>query len=636
MSSELSVHWVAQFWQPDDLVADKRKLKKSADRPIAANERPRDRYQGGLTFSKGVALDITHSLEGEARDLSVTNLKNTTDLTTWIETLRSAAVDPLEGTYTLTLTPSADELSTGPAGPTLGSNATSAKTTSYDAQWRPLTINFTLDENFRLLEPIVQTDPTVVVPKEAPRRGKHGYAYVSTTSKGAQVLEIDWKPDWLRRIRSNHPMKQSGSRTGPTIATVHPAGQNRGGQSIEAIVLHNTSGSRKEDRKYPLIGPALNQFTKPWKTTKFKINSSGNKIPVIDPTTGKQKKDAKKRLVFEKIGKDSRGNDKTGYLLKKKVGESGRGIEDTTGIHYVVDADGHVVKMLHEDQFAFHAHTAKWLDITASDRINKRSVGIEHVLFKTNPEHPVAQFRASVDLVSEIQTAFSISPRCLAGHGDVMTDGSRLDSGDRRLCPGFHFPWGEFEKKGLALAANDAFQPAESMYGGLFELNPAASIAFVKDNKQKDSDLDYGGKKFWAASFVHASDESVKVPLPRALEVDGAPGTYVDRDHPTIALKRIDTPPSPEIAKKRLGPITAPVIRQLQDDLRRIGWPISANGVYDEPTRDAVRRFQGRFILAGTPGTTEPSNKFTKDIALRIKQVIATLRDDSDTRLFAG
>ena len=88
------------------------------------------------------------------------------------------------------------------------------------------------------------------------------------------------------------------------------------------------------------------------------------------------------------------------------------------------------------------------------------------------------------------------------------------------------------------------------------------------------------------------------------------------------------------------GPITAPVISELQDDLQRIGFAVEVTGVFDHRTRTAVDRVKGRFVLPRQP--TVKADKFIANVkldretALTIKRVLAAIRKENDARRFVA
>lgn len=146
----------------------------------------------------------------------------------------------------------------------------------------------------------------------------------------------------------------------------------------------------------------------------------------------------------------------------------------TKGVHYVVDADGHVVKLGRDDEFMSQTGRSAWR--TDTD-ITKRSIGIEHVQYtRNNGVLSEKQLAASVDLVSQLMFELSIPRRNVVAHADIRcvtaTDdpnnarpiiqarlalgGHVLNPFDRKGCPGYQFPWAAYEEAGAALAPAEA------------------------------------------------------------------------------------------------------------------------------------------------------------------------------------
>lgn len=111
--------------------------------------------------------------------------------------------------------------------------------------------------------------------------------------------------------------------------------------------------------------------------------------------------------------------------------------------HYLVAEDGEVVRLVPEDQRAWHAGVSHWRGI--SD-VNSASIGIEIV----NPGHefgyrpfPEAQLKSLLPLCAEIVARHAIAPANVVGHSDVAPA--------RKEDPGELFPWERLARIGLAL-----------------------------------------------------------------------------------------------------------------------------------------------------------------------------------------
>jgi N-acetylmuramoyl-L-alanine amidase len=117
--------------------------------------------------------------------------------------------------------------------------------------------------------------------------------------------------------------------------------------------------------------------------------------------------------------------------------------EAKVSAHYVVCEDGQILRMVNEEQRAWHAGRSYWRGI--SD-VNSASVGIEII----NPGHefgyrpfPEAQMDAVVRLVADVVDRYAIAPSNVVGHSDVAPA--------RKQDPGELFDWARLAKLKLAL-----------------------------------------------------------------------------------------------------------------------------------------------------------------------------------------
>jgi N-acetylmuramoyl-L-alanine amidase len=109
--------------------------------------------------------------------------------------------------------------------------------------------------------------------------------------------------------------------------------------------------------------------------------------------------------------------------------------------HYFVFEDGRVVRMVAEQDRAWHAGKSFWAGETD---INSRSIGIEIA----NPGHafgyrpfPLAQIGALIGLCRGILARHPIPPERVLAHSDVAPL--------RKDDPGELFPWGELHAAGI-------------------------------------------------------------------------------------------------------------------------------------------------------------------------------------------
>ena len=111
--------------------------------------------------------------------------------------------------------------------------------------------------------------------------------------------------------------------------------------------------------------------------------------------------------------------------------------------HYVVEEDGSVLRLVPEEQRAWHAGKSHWRGITD---VNSASIGIEIV----NPGHEFGyrpfvdeQVDAVVRLVHEVKDRHAITRGNVVGHSDIAPA--------RKRDPGELFPWNRLARLRLAL-----------------------------------------------------------------------------------------------------------------------------------------------------------------------------------------
>jgi N-acetyl-anhydromuramyl-L-alanine amidase AmpD len=141
-------------------------------------------------------------------------------------------------------------------------------------------------------------------------------------------------------------------------------------------------------------------------------------------------------------------------------------------IHYLVDVDGHVVKLVHEDDAVNHTGPAFWQGRTD---INGSSVGIEHVNGGSNP-FTAEQNTSSLRLVREIRAAHaSIGRQQVMGHMDIACNSATNRSlSSRRIDdPGVLFQWDQFENANL-VRRRAVGVPTALVFG----IGPGQSVTF--------------------------------------------------------------------------------------------------------------------------------------------------------------
>lgn len=255
-------------------------------------------------------------------------------------------------------------------------------------------------------------------------------------------------------------------------------------------------------------------------------------------------------------------------------------LNEKASSHYIIDRDGEIIKMVHEDQQAGHAGYSIWDGRSAADgTINPFSIGIEMVN-DNNHVFTDKQYEALIPLIKRIREKYKdIPPYGIVGHADVGTTNGILG---RKPDPNETFDWPRLEKLGLGLVPVpdylakllrlSTFWDTPLLYDGYFDAKGSKALTM--------GDYDYdAGKK-----------PTVK---------------YGTKD-----WSDWNTPGRP-----------ARVIKLVQDDLSYIGYACSTGGVYDDKMAGAVDRFQFHFISGSRKGTNERTGAVDRRTAVMIKRV---------------
>jgi N-acetyl-anhydromuramyl-L-alanine amidase AmpD len=142
-----------------------------------------------------------------------------------------------------------------------------------------------------------------------------------------------------------------------------------------------------------------------------------------------------------------------------------------TSSHYLVDLDGHVLKLVHEEEVANHAGPSSW----HGAGMNTSGIGIETVHTDTNVmkadgklrEFPAEQYVGINRLLERLRAGFKISRAHVCGHNDCKGE-------PKPTCPGDMFDWKSLEDAGNAL---------KTLTGGAF----AGSRAVSSGSKTADN-----------------------------------------------------------------------------------------------------------------------------------------------------
>jgi len=118
--------------------------------------------------------------------------------------------------------------------------------------------------------------------------------------------------------------------------------------------------------------------------------------------------------------------------------------EAQVSCHYLIDEDGRILRMVAEENRAWHAGLSYWRGVHA---VNGCSIGIEIV----NPGHEYGykpfteqQMEALLPLLAGIVERHGVEPANVVGHSDVAPA--------RKQDPGELFDWARLARHGLAVA----------------------------------------------------------------------------------------------------------------------------------------------------------------------------------------
>jgi N-acetylmuramoyl-L-alanine amidase len=140
-------------------------------------------------------------------------------------------------------------------------------------------------------------------------------------------------------------------------------------------------------------------------------------------------------------------------------------------IHYLMDSDGHIIKMVNDTDIAVHAGRSRW---HGQGSVSNRSIGIEIVNGGATPYTPEQQ-AAIVELVDQIVTLQALPRHHVVGHEDVGTGDDNptptvplTKVGRKGGDPGPNFPWPALEARRLGLQLTGPAPDDKLMYGGVF------------------------------------------------------------------------------------------------------------------------------------------------------------------------
>ncbi|WP_394828987.1 N-acetylmuramoyl-L-alanine amidase [Pendulispora albinea] len=256
--------------------------------------------------------------------------------------------------------------------------------------------------------------------------------------------------------------------------------------------------------------------------------------------------------------------DNIGSTLHRFTAPGGKGY---AGANYIVDVDGFVVKMVRDEEAVGHAGQSFF---RGTRNVSDISIGIETV-HRGSGAFPKAQMDALLALIRALEAAHGLGRHTVFAHYDVQVERSEnpplnLTMTGRHACPGGSFDYAPIMTGGVG-TGRISRRPSPSDYGGLFSTFPTIALA----RNDKDGSKIYGGK-------VRSA-------------------------------------------------IVIPVIREIQSDLKSIGYSINERdgttetGEYDDPTIHAIQAFQRHFMNA----RDSPTGFVDAQTAAAIKEVLGDL-----------
>lgn len=167
-----------------------------------------------------------------------------------------------------------------------------------------------------------------------------------------------------------------------------------------------------------------------------------------------------------------------GLVKKPADPKPGQEKKGATSAHYVIDLDGHAIKLVEESRVSFHAGTGQW---GGFDAPNYFTVGFEIVhsdsdfpgidgSYKLAPrEFFQEQYDALIRICLSLKSLYGIRPQHVVGHRDVkvlakdyLPEGtypnggySSRTHGGKPDCPGMSFQWEQLEEAGLSLKRSE-------------------------------------------------------------------------------------------------------------------------------------------------------------------------------------
>lgn len=134
------------------------------------------------------------------------------------------------------------------------------------------------------------------------------------------------------------------------------------------------------------------------------------------------------------------------YTGMKTIAESIKRLQDVkqkVSAHYLLDYDGSIIQMVKDKNIAWHAGLSYW---DGKKNLNNNSIGIE--IQNKGEEFGYERFGQSqisslITLIQFLKSKYSIKDFFIIGHSDIAPD--------RKIDPGYLFPWQRLFKVGIGL-----------------------------------------------------------------------------------------------------------------------------------------------------------------------------------------
>lgn len=175
----------------------------------------------------------------------------------------------------------------------------------------------------------------------------------------------------------------------------------------------------------------------------------------------------------------------SGFLKKPAEPPPGKKKRAATSAHYLIDLDGHTIKLVDEDAISYHAGSSQWDGFDATNQFtvgfeiihsDTASPGTDEISDKLAPrEFFQEQYDALIRVCTELKRLFTIRPQHVIGHRDVSITGGKYEGnypngsfpdgrthGGKPECPGMSFQWEQLEAIGLSLSPGAAPKSAST------------------------------------------------------------------------------------------------------------------------------------------------------------------------------